>query len=462
MSETQPSAPRSTNAKFVTGSTMRHVVVMTATGSIGLTALFLVDFTDLYFLSLLGETEVAGAIGYAGAVIYFNVSICIGMTIAISALVSRAIGARREEDARRIAASTILFTVLFTSAVSFLLFLSIDYFLVLLGAEGEAFEIAGRFARITIISLPVLGFGMCCNGILRALGDAKRAMYTTLAGGIVNAVLDPIFIFGLDLGVDGAAWASVCARFAVVAVGLWGTVSVHRFLEMPRWMGLRRDIGTISKIAFPAMLTNVATPFSTAYLTYTIAPFGDDAVAATAIINRLVPLSFGVVFSLSGAIGPIIGQNYGALNMARVRRAYLDAMKFAGVYVLAVSIVLYLVQDLISAVFNASPGAALLVGIFCTWVAITWAFAGAQYVANASFNNLGKPHWSTLSNWAKATLGTVPFVYYGALWHGAAGALIGMGLGSLVFGVIAGVLGYVHLARLARKAESAPAQIMNS
>ena len=105
---------------------------------------------------------------------------------------------------------------------------------------------------------------------------------------------------------------------------------------------------------------------------------------------------------------------------------------------------------LLPAVFNASPEAAVLVALFCTWIAISWAFAGAQFVANAAFNNLGKPHWSTIANWAKATLGTVPFVYFGAAWGGAEGALWGMGLGSVLFGIAAAATGYVLLSRMAR------------
>jgi putative MATE family efflux protein len=452
MSEAKTTATPSIEAKLVTGSTMRHVVVMTLTSSIGLTALFLVDFADLYFLSLLGESEVAGAIGFAGAVIYFNISICVGLTIAVSALVARAVGGGRDEEARRLAASTVLFALLLTLAIALLLWLTIDEFLQFLGAQGAALEFAESYARITILSLPLLGLGMCCNGILRALGDAKRAMYTTLAGGLVNAILDPIFIFSLDMGVDGAAWASVCARFAVLGVGLYGTVYIHRFLTWPSFAGLRRDVASITKIAAPVMLTNVATPFGVAYVTATLAQFGDDAVAASAVINRIVPLAFGVIFSLSGAIGPIIGQNYGALRFDRMRQSYLDALKFALIYVTVVCVLLFVLRDAIAALFNASPGAAALIGLFCTFVAFTWAFAGAQYVANASFNNLGKPHWSTLFNWGKATIGTIPFVHFGALWAGAEGALLGMGVGSVVFGIAAGFTGYSLLNRMATPA----------
>jgi putative MATE family efflux protein len=449
MTEAPASPSTSSQARFTTGSTMRHVVVMTATGSVGLMALFVVDFADMYFLSLLGEREVAGAIGFAGAILMLNISVCIGLSIAISALVSRAVGAGRREDARQYAASTVLFAVLVTLGLAVILWLGAGRLLSLLGATGETHDIGLSYARIIVPSLPILGLGMCFSGILRALGDPKRAMYTTLTGSIVNVVLDPILIFGMALGVDGAAIASVAAHVAIAGVGFYGVVSVHRFLPWPRWSWFVRDLRAVSGIAVPAIATNIATPFSMAYTTAVMAGFGDSAVAAWAIIGRIVPLCFGVIFSLSGAIGPIIGQNHGAMLIERVRRSYLDALKFAGIYVIAVCIALFALQDAIIALFNTSAEAAVLVALFCTWIAVSWAFAGAQYVAIAAFNNLGKAHWSTIANWGKATLGTVPFIHYGAQWGGAAGALWGMALGSVVFGIAAAAVGYLLVRRLA-------------
>src|SRR6478672_8707859 len=95
--------------KFTQGSTMRHVVVMTATGSIGLMAIFIVDFLNLFYISRLGEQELAAAIGYAGTVLFFTISLAIGVSISGTALVSRALGARKRDEARRLATSSLVF-----------------------------------------------------------------------------------------------------------------------------------------------------------------------------------------------------------------------------------------------------------------------------------------------------------------------------------------------------------------
>jgi Na+-driven multidrug efflux pump len=155
-----------------------------------------------------------------------------------------------------------------------------------------------------------------------------------------------------------------------------------------------------------------------------------------------VPVAFGVIFSLSSAIGPIIGQNYGAGQFGRVRQSLHDAILFACTYTLLTAFVLFLLRDVVPIIFNVHGDTAALVTFYCTYVAVTFAFTGAQFVAQAAFNNLGRPHWSTVANWGRATIGTVPFLHAGAMIAGAAGMLVGSALGSVIFGSAAVAAAY--------------------
>ncbi len=437
------------NAKFVTGSTMRHILVMTSTASVGLMAIFLVDFADMYFLSLLGEVEVAAAIGYAGSILFFTTSIGIGLSIAATALTSRSIGAGEWERARRTAVNSLLFATVTTLVLSLIIWLFLSDLLKLLGATGRAHELALGYLRIIVPSMPLLALGICSSAILRSVGDAKRSMYVTLAGGMVNAVLDPIFIFALGFGVDGAAIASVCARIVVLIVGLHGVIRVHDLIARPDWEKFIDDILPISKIALPAILTNIATPIGNAYVTAAIAPFGDSPVAGWAIIGRIIPVAFGTIFALSGAVGPILGQNLGAKQYARVRRTLTDALIFTGCYVLIAWGVLALIHTEIAALFGVGGEARELIRFFCLWLVPTFTFLGALFVTNAAFNNLHRPHYSTIFNWARATLGTIPFVYFGGQWFGAVGVIAGNMVGGLIFGTLAVIVCYLLIDKLA-------------
>jgi len=429
-------------ARFVTGSTMRHVVVMTLTSSVGLMALFFVDLASLFFLNLLGRTEITAAIGYAGAISFTNLSLSLGLGIAASALVSRSLGARELEKARRYATSALAATTAVAILIAVLTAIFTDPLLALLGATGEAAAEGRRYLQTLMPGFPAIAGAVTCSFILRAIGDPTRAMYVTLTAAAINGVLDPITIFVLGLGLQGAAVSTLVAYLVSLLVGLYGVQRVHCMLAPFRLEHFREDLRPVFDIAIPAMLTQLATPFAAAYLTRIAAQFGDEAVAAVAIINRLVPVAFGVIFSLSSAVGPIIGQNYGAGEFGRVRQSLHDAIIFACTYTLLTAFALFLLRDIVPAIFNVHGDTAALVTFYCTYVAVSFAFTGAQFVAQAAFNNLGRPHWSTVVNWGRATIGTVPFLHAGAMIAGAAGMLVGSALGSVIFGSVAVAAAY--------------------
>lgn len=438
------------HAMFTEGPTMRHVVVMTAAASVGLVSIFLVDFLSLLYVSRLGDANLTAAVGFATQVLFFSVSINIGLSIAIGALVSRAIGAGDRPTARRLAASGLVHVFVISTVVILVVWPSRRDVLALFGARGEALEVGTTFLAITLPATALLGLGMALGAILRAVGDAKRAMYVTLSGALVTAVLDPIFIFGLGLGVEGAAIVTVLSRCVLVAVGLHGAHVRHALVGRPRIDLAFGDLPAMMGIALPAVLTNLATPVANAYSMRIFAQYGDSVVAAFAIIDRLSPVTFGVLFALSGSVGPIMGQNLGAKLLPRVRQVLTDCFTFSTIYVVIVSALLYGATPLVVALFGASGETAALVRFFCIYGGLLWLFLGPLFVANAAFNNLGFPILSTLFNWGRATLGSIPFVTIGAQFYGPEGGYMGLIAGAVLFGAGAIAAAYEVTARLAR------------
>jgi len=339
------------------------------------------------------------------------------------------------------------------TAVATIAVLAVGPLVSLLGATGRTHELAVRFLIIALPSSPLLGLGIALSGVLRSVGDARRAMWVTLAGGIVAALADPLFIFGLGLGLDGAAIATNVSRAALVVVGLHGAVRIHDLIARPSAAALTADLGPLGAIAGPAVMTNIATPVANGYLTAALAAYGDASVAAWAVIGRLVPVAFGAVFALSGSVGPIIGQNQGAGRFDRVRQTVTDSLTCLTLYVVGVSAVLWLAQDALVAMFAASGEAAALIRFYCTYAAVTFVFVGWLFVANASFNTLGAPFYATVFNWGRATLGTIPFAIMGGQLAGARGVLLATGLGGAVFGIAAVVAAYRLVDRLARRSD---------
>ena len=443
-------AARADAPVFTQGSTMRHVAVMTATGSIGLVAVFAVDFLSLFWVSRLGVQSLKAAVGYASQLQFLAMSVNIGFTIAISATVSRALGAGDRARARRLAASGLTIAGLASAALAAVLFVFRDSALAgLLHAHGEAASVASRFLAITIPANVPLALGMALSGVLRAAGDARRAMYVTLWGGVVTAFTDPTLIFGFGLGVYGAAWATVISRFVLLGVGVYGAIGMHDLVAKPRARDARGDLAPIMAIGMPSIMANLATPVAAVYVTRVWSDFGEAAVAGGAIVDRVIPLAFGVVFALTGSVGPIIGQNFGARLMDRVRRAITDALVLSVGYALIAWAGLAIAAPWIVAAFDAHGAAADFVTFFCRFGVSAWIFVTCLFVANTVFNNLGFPLLAMIFNWGRATLGTMPFVTLGAEYGGVEGAMLGAAAGAAAFGLAAVAVAYGVRARLA-------------
>jgi len=430
---------------------MRHVIVMTAATSAGLMSIFAVDLLSLLYISWLGDPKLTAAVGFASQVLFFSVSINIGISIAIGALVSRVHGKGDSAGARRLAASGLVHVFLIAALVSCIAWPFRREILSLIGARGMALDVASTYLAITLPATVLLGLGMALASILRAVGDARRSMYVTLAGAVATALLDPVFIFGLGLGVTGAAIVTLISRFVFVAVGLNGAIRMHDLIATPDRKAASLDLVPIMAIAIPAVLTNLAAPVANAYTMRIFSQFGEAVVAAFAILDRLNPMAFGVLFALSSAVGPIMGQNLGAKLISRVRQVLTDCLTFATLYVVAVAILLRLAAPLIVQLFHAQGETAELLTFVCAYGGVLWLFLGAIFVANAAFNNLGFPLLSTLFNWGRATLGTLPFVTIGTARFGPEGGYVGLILGSALFGAGAVITAYYVTARLAKR-----------
>ena len=325
---------------------------MAGTAAVGLVAVFAVDLINLLYISLLGDKALTAAIGFAGVVTFFHTSINIGLMIGISATVARTVGAGRMDDARRLASHSLIGISAISAVLALATVLGLGPLLALLGARGEAAVQAQRFLSISLLGLPLAGLGMASSALLRSVGDARRAMTVQLSAAAVTTALDPLFIFVFGLGLDGAALVSLIARLVLAVVGLHGAWRVKRLLGPPDRARWAADASQIAKVAGPAVLTNLATPVGSAFVTHSMATFGAAAMAGQATIDRITPVAFGLIYALSGAVGPILAQNLGARQFGRVREGLRASVWFMLCAVSAARLLLFMLQGALLRLFS--------------------------------------------------------------------------------------------------------------
>ena len=436
--------------RFLTGSTMGHVVRMTLTGAIGITFVFLVDAANLFWIAQLQQPQLMAAIGYAFAIQFLSVSAGIGLMIAATALVSRAIGAGKRRLARKQAASALVIGVLVQSAVAAMICTFRHQCVARAGAGGETAALAARYLALTVPSLGVMAGGMIANATLRAEGDGVRSMSVTLISGGVALVIDPFLILGLGWGLDGAAAGVVLSRFVMLGAALYFATRAHDLIARPRKRDCLGSVRPYLVIAIPAIITQMATPVGNYIFTSVMSQFGDEAMAGWAVVGRLTVVAFGGIFSLAGAIGGIFGQNFGARDYARVRCTYRDAILFGIGYTLVTWAVLIAATGPVSRAFALPETAAGVLYAFTRYGAAGFVFASALFVSNSAFNATGKPRRASLTNWIRAGILSLPLALWFAAWVGAPGVIYAQAAAGALAGLAAAAWGWHYVSQLHR------------
>ena len=437
-----PSKPQSLNTpkperdKFLTGSTMKHVVSMSLMGSVGLISMFAVDLIDIYFLSLLDDWAIMAAMGYAITVTFFTTSFGLGLSVTAASFISRAIGQKDNAKADRLVAHMGAYIIGFMTLYSTIIYHKIQDILLFIGASRKTALLAQDYLEIMIPSAVFVALAITSSSILRCFGDGRRSMYVTLIGAGVNLILDPIFIFALDMGIQGAAIATVLSRFTMVCVGVYCIFEIHKVVPRLNRGKISSDFVKIAKFSTIAMCTNLASPIGNTLILMWLSPYGDSVISAWSVWGRLVPVFYGITFALSGAIGPIIGQNYGAYNMVRVRSVIKDALLFSCVIIITTSTIGFILRYDLANAFSLNAESTEFFAFLFTYCSWLFVFNALVFISNAIFNSLGVPHYSSLFSWARHVIGIVPFIIIGGYFFDAKGVALFAGLGGVVFGII--------------------------
>lgn len=399
---------------------------MTVPVILGMILLMTFGLVDTFFVSLLG-TEQLAAISFTFPVTFTVISLNIGLGIGTSATIAKLLGAGKTEGAKITGTSALTVSLVLVIFLTIIGLFTIEPIFSLLGANQEHMPYIIDYMVVwygagIFLSLPMVG-----NAVLRASGDTKTPSIIMALGGLINAVLDPILIFGWGpipaMGIQGAALATLIA-WAVGSVHILYLLAIKRQLIEPRFLSmkeLRESGASILKIGIPAAGANMLTPIANGVLTAIVATFGTAAVASWGVGGRIESIACIVVLALSMTLPPFISQNYGAGKIHRVKQAYRFALKFVLFWQLFIFGLMWLLSPFIARIFAQEQEVIELIQLFLMIVPLGYGLQGIIILTNSSLNAMHKPMMALTLSVLRLFVFFVPISYLGSILYQLSG-----------------------------------------
>jgi putative MATE family efflux protein len=317
---------------------------------------------------------------------------------------------------------------------------------VLNGADDNILPYITQYMTIWLIGLLPLMFTQVCSSTFRSLGDTATSATIAITMTLVNLILDPLLIFGLgpfpQLGMQGAAWATVIAVLISCLIGLYKLGYKERLLlwTLPKANLFRQNFRELVSIAIPAVLANIIVPLTGAVMIGIAARFGPDVTAGFGVGARIEALSLMIVYALSATLPVFIGQNLGANKPERVLQALTITFRFVFVLQLVIYLLLAVLAKPIAALFSTAPTVQDTIISFLRIVPICYGLSGIIVLINVSMNVLGHPRIALYINILRLLLFYTPMALIGAKLFAIKGMFVGIAVGHLCAFLLATLL----------------------
>lgn len=345
---------------------------------------------DTYFVSRIGNSASAG-VGVVFSIMTIIQALGFGIGMGASSLISRSLGAEREQDAYRYGSSAFFCAVLIGFILMALGLSCLDGLLVVLGASETMLPHAAQYAKYILIGAPIMCSTFVLNNILRSEGEAAMAMYGMCFGGILNMVLDPIFIFRLNMGTGGAALATIVSQAASFLVLLSMFLRGRSIVCLSyRWVSRDiRDYIAICKTGMPTIFRQGMASIASALLNINARVYGDAAVAAITIANKVYMLVRQVMIGIGQGFQPIAGYNYGAGNNSRVKEAFRVSCIIGTVICSAAAVVIFFNRSALIGWFRDDTDVIRIGSAYLTYACAVMPFMAYSTFVNQLYQCLG-------------------------------------------------------------------------
>ncbi len=403
---------------------------------VAMTLLTAYNLVDAFWVAGLGSDALA-AVGFTFPLFFIIIGLANGLGVGGGAAISRMIGARNKAGADNVAVHTMIMLAVLAVVVTVPFYLLAGNLFVLLGA-GSAAGMAAEYGRILFLGTAAILFTNVAYAILRGEGDAKRPMYAMALGAVGNIVLDPILIYTLDMGIAGAAWATVLSILASVGLlGYWLFIKRDTYVSF-RWSGFapQRSIVTdVLRVGVPASVEQMIMALSTLVLNGIIVFVAStDGVAVYSVGWRVIMIAITPLLAIAMAVVAVTGATYGARTFDQMETAHLYSVRLGLLIGGVLAVATYVLAPWIAALFTTAEGSAHLapdLTAFLQVMCLFYPMVGFGMFSSSLFQGTGRGMNSLCVTILRSVILTIAFVWILAVY-------LGFGLTGIWWGIAAG------------------------
>lgn len=432
---------KSGSATFGTQPIPQLLIKQAVPAAVGILVMSLNVLIDTIFVGQWIGANAIAAINVVLPVSFFIAALGMAIGLGGGSIISRALGKDNLAKATKTFGNQIVLNFSLTISFALVGLLFMDSIIPAFGGKGALFEPAKIYYTIVLYGVPILGFCIMGNNVIRAVGKPKYAMYAMMLPSISNLILDYVLIYIFDFGMYGAAWATT------LSYGVCGIYILYFFTSKNaelkpllsdfkiEW-SITKEIGALGSVTLARQAVVSISVLLVNNLLYRLD--GESAVAVYAIISRLLMFSLFPILGITQGFIPIAGYNYGAKNKKRVEQVIRTAVLYSSGLATLVFMMIYAFSNSIGTIFTSEP-----LVLQKTPAAIRWVFAatpivGIQLIGAAYYQAIGKALPALLLTLTRQGFFFIPLLYILPEFLGIDGVWIAFPIAELLAAIVTG------------------------
>ena len=405
----------------------------------GMMVQVLYNLVDTWFIGMIGDANQLAAANIASPVFIILMALANIVGTGAASYISRCLGMKNKDEANKTLSTGLLLCVIIGAVISLIGLIFLKPFVILLGASSEVFPFARDYSIIMIACSIIVISNFAIGQLMRAEGAAMQSIVGMMIGTVVNIILDPIFIFALNMGIQGAAIATILGNISALTYYFYFYKSGKSILKFS-FKNLKAEktvYKEIFKIGIPATLSQILMSIALIICNNLASDYGTNALAGIGVSTKLIYIGTFIFMGFGAGTQPLVGYSYGSKNFSRVKEVIREGIKITETIGIILTILFYFIAPLLVSLFTPINDIVYWGTRVLRIQILLFLVVGPQMIANTSIQAFGKGREALFISVARQGLLFIPLLFILNHYAGFTGLLLAQPIADFLTSIIA-------------------------